>query len=95
MYDLYMTTIALTASEARENLYRLIKKAAKGLQAFEINLRGSKPVVLMSKAELEGWEETLDILTNPDEAKALRHARKETRVYTEAEIKEMLGLKNK
>ena len=87
-----MTTVILTASDARENLYKLIKKAAKGMQAFEISLRGSEPVVLMSKAELEGWQETLDILSDPEEAEALRKARKETKLYSEKEIKRMLGL---
>jgi prevent-host-death family protein len=88
-----MTTITLTASDARENLYQLIKKASKGLQAFEIKLRGSEPVVLLSKSELESWEETLDIMSSPAEVKAFRTARKETKLYSESDIKRMLGLK--
>jgi len=88
-----MTTITLTASDARENLYQLIKKASKGVQVFEINLRGSKPVILMSKSELESWEETVDILSNPEEARALRQAMKETKTYSEEQMKRMLGIK--
>jgi prevent-host-death family protein len=88
-----MITITLTASDARENLYQLIKKASKGLQTFEIKLRGSEPVVLLSKSELESWEETLDIMSSPAEVEAYRNARKETKLYTESEIKRMLGLK--
>lgn len=88
-----MTTITLTASEARENLYQLIKKASMGIQAFEIKLRGSEPVVLMSKSELESWEETLDVMSSPEEVKALKEAGKETKLYSEAEMKKMLGLK--
>jgi len=87
-----MTTITLTASNARENLYQLIKKASQGLHAFEIKLRGSEPVVLMSKAEIDSWEETLDIMADSEEVKSLRQARKETKLYSEAEIKKMLGL---
>jgi prevent-host-death family protein len=88
-----MTTISLTASDARENLYQLIKKASKGIQMFEINLRGSNPVILMSKSELESWEETADILSNPGEVKALRQALKETKTYSHEQIKKMLGIK--
>jgi prevent-host-death family protein len=71
------TTATYTASEARRNLYSLIKKASKGLGSYEINLRGSDPVILMSKEELEGWIETMDIMSNPEEVKAIRQARKE------------------
>lgn len=87
-----MTTITLTASEARENLYQIIKKASMGMQAFEIKLRGSEPVVLMSRSEIESWEETLDIMSSPEEVKDLREAMKETKVYGEAEMKKMLGI---
>ncbi len=87
-----MTTVTLTASEARENLYNLIKKAAKGIQSFEINLRGSEPVILMSKAELEGWEETLDIMSSPEEVAAIEDARKETKTYSHEEMKKLLGI---
>ncbi len=87
-----MTTISLTASEARENLYQLIKKASLGLQAFEIKLRGSEPVVLMSKSELESWEETLDIMNSPEEVKAIKAGMRTNKVYSETEVKKMLGL---
>ncbi|MBI4057835.1 type II toxin-antitoxin system Phd/YefM family antitoxin [Candidatus Microgenomates bacterium] len=73
-------TTSLTASEAREKLYSLIKNAAKGLRSYEIKLRGAEPVVLISKNEIDSWLETLDILSNPKEAKAIRSARKEKRL---------------
>ena len=66
-----------TASEARENLYKLIKLAAKGLNSYEIKLRGEPSVVLISKDELDSWLETLDILSNPTEIKTIRIAKKE------------------
>ena len=56
-----------TASEAREKLYTLIKAASTGLESFEITLRGSNPVIIINKAELESWQETLDILSNKKE----------------------------
>lgn len=71
------TQTTFTASEARDNLYDLVRAAGKGLRTYEITLRGAKPVVLMSKEELEGWLETLDVMSNPEEVKAIRIARKQ------------------
>lgn len=87
-----MTTITLTASEARENLYQLIKKASLGLQAFEIKLRGSEPVVLMSKADLESWEETLDVMNSPEEVKAITKGLKTNKRISNEEMKKLLGI---
>jgi len=61
-----------TASQARADLYTLIKKTAKNQKSYEIKLRGSNPVILISKAELESWLETQDILNSPEEMKAIR-----------------------
>lgn len=82
----------LTASEARENLYSLIKSAAKGTRSYEILLRGNEPVVLLNKAELESWQETLDILTNPKEITAIRKARKEKKLVSHEELKKRFNI---
>ena len=34
-------------------------------------------MVLMSKEELDGWLETLDIMSNPEEVRAIRIAKKQ------------------
>jgi prevent-host-death family protein len=74
-----MNTKSYTASDARKNLYALIKSASKGLNAYEITMRGiDNPVVLMSKEQLTSWQETLDILSNPSERDAIRKAVNET-----------------
>lgn len=83
-----------TASQARKNLYQLIKSASKGLTAYEISLRGcADPVVLVNKAELESWQETLDVLGSPKEIKAIRKARKQKQLLSHQELLRSLGLK--
>lgn len=82
----------LTASEAREDLYNLIRKASKGPRAFEIKLRGVDSVILISKEELEGWLETLDILSNPEEREAIREGRKTKKTYTLDQTEKLLDL---
>ena len=86
-----LNTTAYTASEARKNFYSLIKSASEGLKAFEINLRGSDPVILMSKDELESWQETLDILSNPEEVRAIEKARKEKKLISYEKVLKELG----
>lgn len=85
-------TSTITASEARQNLYSLIRRASKGLRTFEIKLRGVEPVVLISKGELEGWLETLDIMASPEEVKAIEEGRRSKKTISHKEMKKLLGL---
>jgi PHD/YefM family antitoxin component YafN of YafNO toxin-antitoxin module len=82
----------LTASEARDDLYSLIKTVSEGLRSYEIKLRGSDPVMLISKSELESWLETLDILSSPEEVKTVRSAKKEKKLISQADVLKRLGL---
>ncbi|OGZ27964.1 MAG: hypothetical protein A2427_00490 [Candidatus Nealsonbacteria bacterium RIFOXYC1_FULL_40_7] len=85
--------ITYTASEARKNFYTLIKKASKGLSSYEINLRGASPVVLIGKAELESWLETLDILTSKDEVAAVKKGIASKKITSHKDLLSELGLK--
>ena len=81
-----------TVSEARKNLYDLVKSAAKGLKTYEITLRGNKEsVVLINKGELEAWQETLDILSSPEEVKAVRTGKKQKRTLSQKEMLKAIG----
>lgn len=61
-----------TASEARSNLYSLLKKASQGSRPIEIRLRGTDPVVLISKSEIEAIEETVEILSIPGARESIK-----------------------
>ena len=65
-----------TASDARQNFFELLRSAGTGTVAHEITMRGGASVVMVSKEDLEGWMETLDILSNPKEVDEIRTARK-------------------
>ena len=82
----------LTASEAREDLYTLIKTVSNGLRSYEINLRGANPVVLISKSEIESWFETLDVLSSPEEVETIKAGRKEKRLISHNDILKRLDL---
>jgi len=81
-----------TASQARSDLYNLIRSAGKGLQSYEITLKNSDPVILISKSELESWMETLDILSNPEEVEAIREGMKSKKRISFKDALKELGL---
>ncbi len=64
-----------TASDARQNFFELLRSAGTGAVAHEITMRGGASVVMVSKEDLDGWMETLDILSSPNEAGEIRKAR--------------------
>lgn len=87
-----MNIVSYTASDARQNFYSLIKKASKGLTAIEINLRNSEPVVMINKAEMESWLETLDIMSSPEEMEAIRKSAKSKKSISLDKIQKKLGI---
>lgn len=86
-------TSVYTVSEARNNLYSLVEKTSKGLGIVEIKPRGtSQSVVLVNKGELESWLETLDILSNPKEADAIRIGKKTKKTISQKDFLKKIGL---
>ena len=54
----------ISASKARENLYKILGEVKNGLKSYTITLRGEAQAVIINPEELEAWEETLDILSD-------------------------------
>lgn len=89
----YMNTVSITTSNARKNLYSLIKEVSKGIKSYEIRLRGNnESVMLINKAELESWQETLDILSSPEERNAVRQGLKEKKTISHKNLLNAIGL---
>lgn len=87
------TAATLTVSEARENLYDLVRAASRGLKTYEITLRGEDDsVVLINRSELEAWQETLDILSSHEEIRVVRQAKKESKTISHQNLLKELGL---
>ena len=79
-------------NEARDNLYSLVKSAAKGTRAYEIGTRSGESVILLAKTEVESWLETLDILTSSSEIAAVRKSRKQKKTVSHKDVLKTLGL---
>lgn len=54
----------LPANKARSNFYRILDEVDRKLRQFTITLRGKKQAVILSADELQGWQESLEILSD-------------------------------
>lgn len=70
-------TNLIAISDARAKLPDLVDRVNKKLDRVTITVNGQPKAVLLSAAELESLEETLEILSNPKLMKDLRKAEKE------------------
>lgn len=82
----------LTASAARANFYQILANAVDNLSQYTIKVRGKGDAVIMSAEEVEGWKETLEIMSDPKLMKRIKAAEKSKKTYTHQQVKEMLGL---
>lgn len=55
----------ISATDARKKWFELIKQAGKAGIIITIQHRDLPDVVLMSVDEFEGWQETLEIMSDP------------------------------
>jgi antitoxin YefM len=65
--------MAITASEARKELFPLIKRVNEDRDAIEITSKSGN-AVLMSAAEYEAWQETAYLFRSPANARRLLDA---------------------
>ncbi len=81
-----------TASEARDNLYTLVKHAS--VIPITIHLQGESPtdVVVMGKDEYDSWLETIEILSDSEAMQGIRESMKDTKFFTLDEVKKELGI---
>ncbi len=61
----------MTATAARKNFYDVIDQAEHRGFAITITHEGIPKVVVMSFEEYEGWQETLEIMSDPELDKEL------------------------
>ncbi len=65
-------TNTLPITKAREELTSLVENAKNKLSHYVITVNGSPAAVLISVAEYESWQETNEILANPQLMKAIK-----------------------
>ncbi len=65
-----MTT--LSVADARANFSKVVEAAATTHERFEVTRNGDRAAVLLGADDYDALLETLDILSSPDEVRAIR-----------------------
>lgn len=81
----------LPANEARANFYQILEEAGENMRQFIITHRGRKPVIVMSQEEFEGWQETLEIMSDKKLMANLMRSMKSKKVYTKEQADKLTG----
>lgn len=66
----------MPANVARTNFYQILEEAGADMRQFTIVPRNKPPIIIMSVAEFEGWQETLEIMSNKKLVASLKKADK-------------------
>jgi antitoxin YefM len=83
-----MTT--LTATQARQSLYTLLKKSVKGHMPVRISTQAGD-AVLISEEDYESLLETLELLSTPGMLRSIREARADVKAGRTKSLKEVFG----
>ena len=81
---------SLTATEARQRFFGLLKSAARGHRVFRIT-HGDGDAVLLSHEDYDSLIETLELLSTPGLARSIRQARREIARGETYSLEEVLG----
>lgn len=80
----------LTATEARGHLFEILETISRdSSRCFVISHKGKPKAVLMGLEEFEGWQETLEIMTDPQTMQEIEESTRDLekgRYYTLDEI---------
>jgi antitoxin YefM len=79
-----------TATQARKELFALLKRSVRGHQQFRIAHKDGN-VVLLSQEDYENLLETLELLSTPGLVKSIRRAQREIAQGKTYSLEEVLG----
>ena len=82
--------MTVTATEARQNLFKLVKKSVKGHVPVKITSKEGD-AVLVSEEDYEGLLVTLELLSVPGMRKSIQEAKADIRAGRTRALKEIFG----
>ena len=82
--------MTVTATEARQNLFKLVRKSVRGHIPVKITSKEGD-AVLVSESDYEGLLETLELLSVPGMRKSIREAKADIRAGKTKSLKEIFG----
>ncbi|MBI3579187.1 MAG: type II toxin-antitoxin system Phd/YefM family antitoxin [Deltaproteobacteria bacterium] len=90
-----MSTTILPVSEAKQRFTELVKNTEQSFDRFLITKNGKEAAVVMSAQEYDSLLETLEILSNTKEVRALARGLAELEQNQTVDFKEYLERKQK
>lgn len=82
--------MTVTATEARRNLFKLVRKSVRGHVPVKITSKEGD-AVLVSEQDYEGLLETLEMLSVPGMRKSIQEAKADIREGRTKALKEIFG----
>ena len=82
--------MAITATEARQHFYQLLRKSVKGHVPVKISSKDGDAVML-SEEDYEGLLETLELLSVPGMRKSIREAKADIQAGRTKSLKQLFG----
>ena len=82
--------MTVTATEARQNLFKLVRKSVRGHVPVKITSKEGD-AVLVSEEDYEGLLETLELLSVPGMRKSIQEARADIRAGRTKSLKVIFG----
>jgi len=86
------TKTTLSATEARQDFFNILDKVGKTNVPFTITINGVPKVVIMNAEEFDSWQETLDIMSNPELVKGIEESKKELKAGKYSTFEEVFGM---
>ena len=82
--------MTVTATEARQNLFKLVRKSVRGHIPVKITSKEGD-AVLVSESDYEGLLETLELLSVPAMRRSIQEAKADIRAGRTKSLKEIFG----
>lgn len=82
----------LPATEVRKNFFDILDEVSQTNVPYTITVNGVPKVVLMNADEYDSWQETLEIMSNPELVKGIEEGKKDLREGRYATFEEVFGM---
>jgi prevent-host-death family protein len=83
-----MTTIPLT--EAKKRLPKLVREVSEQGKVYSLTRRGRPAAVIISEEDYQSIRETLEVLSDGEEAKGIRRGRKDIAAGRVVDLEDLL-----
>lgn len=71
------TKNTLSITEARKKIFKIADEVQKGSNYYTLTEKGKPKAVIMSADEFDSWQETMEIMNDPELMKDIKEAKKD------------------